>query len=57
MWNRAFMRLLSLSFTAFFIAGLLWRESRPRDEAATKPSTPPRPDRDGTSAAQAHEGR
>ncbi len=31
MWDRAFMRLLSLSFTAFFIAELLWRERQPRD--------------------------
>jgi hypothetical protein len=37
MWNRAFMRMLSLSFTACFIAALLWRERAPRDTAAAKP--------------------
>ena len=41
MWNRAFMRLLSLSFTAFFVVSLLWRETR-RDKcsAAAVPADP-----------------
>lgn len=34
MWNRAFIRLLSLSFTAFFVVALLWREERPPNDAA-----------------------
>ena len=39
MWNRAFLRLLSLSFTAFFVVALLWRESRPRGAAAPRKRT------------------
>jgi hypothetical protein len=36
MWNRALMRLFSLSFMSFFIIGLLWEEGRRRDEAAER---------------------
>ena len=36
MWNRALMRLLSLSFMSFFVVGLLWEEGRRRDEAAER---------------------
>jgi hypothetical protein len=34
MWKRALMRLFGLSFMSIFVVGLLWEESRRRDETA-----------------------
>jgi hypothetical protein len=34
MWNRLFIRFLSLSFMSFFVIGLLWQEGRRRGEPA-----------------------
>lgn len=48
MWNRAFMRLLSLSFMAFFIAGLLWHEGARDQKASAKKQDPDT--RDGADA-------
>ena len=40
MWNRALMRLLSLSFMSFFIMGLLWEEGRRQKDTAGRKSVP-----------------
>jgi hypothetical protein len=40
MWNRALMRLFSLSFMSFFIMGLLWEECRRRDQTAGRRPVP-----------------
>jgi hypothetical protein len=38
MWNRALMRLFSLSFISLFVIGLLWdRDSRQGETAGHKP--------------------
>jgi hypothetical protein len=38
MWNRALMRLFSLSFISLFVIGLLWdRDSRQGEAAGHKP--------------------
>ena len=40
MWNRALMRLLSLSFMSFFIVGLLWQEGRRQGETIGRRPVP-----------------
>jgi hypothetical protein len=54
MWNRAFMRLLSLSFMSLFVIGLLWDRDRRKGESSGRKPMPGKSKEIGRDPASDH---